>query len=408
MIRIPIILTFLTAVSMQAQEIPVSVQFGEPDNGVYDEDLLPAEFHKDRRATLRARLPGGGVAVVFSNPVRNRSNDIDYEYHRTPIFLHGGHNEPNAMVFVFKEPRMINGVQASELLVVQPRDPTREVWNGLRTGKEGALTTLGFEAAMTGEEFLDWEADWSESDKIYVQATTENLTSNKHQKASLSELLDHFRTSTTKATQANAVDLQDWMAQLREVKQIEELAMMRKAIDITCLAQNELMTKLRPEMTEYQTEAIVEYVFKSNGAEDEGFPSIQGSGPHSCVLHYLTNRRTLGHNDLLVSDIGAEYHGYTADVTRTLPANGKFSPEQKIIYNLVYDAQEAGIAEVRKGNAFHAAHRAATAVIVKGLIANGLIPMKVRFGSTLCTERAIIWGWMFTMQALTVLWYRAM
>ena len=374
MIRIPIILTFLTAVSMQAQEIPVSVQFGEPDNGVYDEDLLPAEFHKDRRATLRARLPGGGVAVVFSNPVRNRSNDIDYEYHQDPNFYYlSGHNEPNAMVFVFKEPRMINGVQASELLVVQPRDPTREVWNVLRTGKEGALTTLGFEAAMTGEEFLDWEADWSESDKIYVQATTENLTSNKHQKASLSELLDHFRTSTTKATQANAVDLQDWMAQLREVKQIEELAMMRKAIDITCLAQNELMTKLRPEMTEYQTEAIVEYVFKSNGAEDEGFPSIQGSGPHSCVLHYLTNRRTLGHNDLLVSDIGAEYHGYTADVTRTLPANGKFSPEQKIIYNLVYDAQEAGIAEVRKGNAFHAAHRAATAVIVKGLIANGLI-----------------------------------
>ena len=137
---------------MQAQEIPVSVQFGEPDNGVYDEDLLPAEFHKDRRATLRARLPGGGVAVVFSNPVRNRSNDIDYEYHQDPNFYYlSGHNEPNAMVFVFKEPRMINGVQASELLVVQPRDPTREVWNGLRTGKEGALTTLGFEAAMTGE-----------------------------------------------------------------------------------------------------------------------------------------------------------------------------------------------------------------------------------------------------------------
>ena len=135
----------------------------------------------------------------------------------------------------------------------------------------------------------------------------------------------------------------------------------------------ELMRKLEPDMTEYQTEAIIEYVFKMNGAEHEGFPSIQGSGPHSCVLHYLTNRRTLGHNDLLVSDIGAEYHGYTADVTRTLPANGKFSPEQKIIYNLVYDAQEAGIAEVRKGNAFHAAHRAATAVIVKGLIANGLI-----------------------------------
>ncbi|MFZ1333449.1 MAG: aminopeptidase P N-terminal domain-containing protein, partial [Flavobacteriales bacterium] len=304
MTRVPIILAFLTTVSIKAQEIPVSLQFGEPGNGVYDKDLLPAEFHKDRRATLRARLPEGGVAVVFSNPVRNRSNDIDYEYHQDPNFYYlSGHNEPNAVVFVFKEPRLINDKQANELLVVQPRDRTKEVWNGLRTGKEGALTTLGFEAAMTGEEFLDWEVEWSKSDKIYLQATTENLKGNKHQKASLSELLEHFHTSTTEATHANGVDLQDWMAQLREVKEAEEVALMRKAIDITCLAQNELMTKLRPEMTEYQTEAIVEYVFKSNGAEDEGFPSIQGSGPHSCVLHYLTNRRTLGHNDLLVSDI---------------------------------------------------------------------------------------------------------
>ena len=374
MIRIPFIVAILITLSLRAQEIPISVQFGEIGNGIHDEDLLPAPFHKDRREALRARLPEGGVAVVFSNPVRNRSNDIDYEYHQDPNFYYlSGHNEPNAVVFVFKEPRIINGVSTKELLVVQRRDPSMEVWTGLRTGKEGALSTLGFAAAMTGEEFLDWNAGWSDQDHIFVQKTTENLNNNGLQKADLSDLLDHFHASISPATHATDEDLQNWMAQLREVKQLEELVLMRKAIEITCMAQNELMTKLRPEMTEYQTEAIVEYVFKSNGAEDEGFPSIQGSGPHSCVLHYLTNRRTLGQNDLLVSDIGAEYHGYTADVTRTLPANGKFTPEQKIIYNLVYDAQEAGIAEVRKGNAFHAAHHAATAVIVKGLVANGLI-----------------------------------
>ena len=148
---------------------------------------------------------------------------------------------------------------------------------------------------------------------------------------------------------------------------------MRKAIDITCEAQNELMRKLEPEMTEYQTEAIVEFVFKMNGAEHEGFPSIQGGGPHSCVLHYVTNRRTLGSGDLLVSDIGAEYHGYTADVTRTLPANGRFTPDQRKIYDLVLAAQEAGIREVRAGNQFRAAHNAATTVISKGLKELGII-----------------------------------
>ena len=332
MTRIPFIVAILITVSLRAQEIPIPVQFGEIGNGIYDKDLLPAEFHKDRRETLRARLPDGGVAVVFSNPIRNRSNDIDHEYHQDPNFYYlSGHNEPNAVVFVFKEPRIINGVRANELLVVQPRDPAMEVWNGLRTGKEGALTRLGFAAAMTGEEFLVWEANWSDHDKIFVQEITENLRTDRNQQADLSDLLDHFHRSMLPATHTKDADLQDWMAQLREVKQPEELVLMRKAIDITCMAQNELMTKLRPEMTEYQTEAIVEYVFKSNGAEDEGFPSIQGGGPHSCVLHYLTNRRTLGQNDLLVSDIGAEYHGYTADVTRTLPANGKFTAEQKII-----------------------------------------------------------------------------
>ena len=126
-------------------------------------------------------------------------------------------------------------------------------------------------------------------------------------------------------------------------------------------------------MTEYQTEAIVEYVFKHHGAEYPGFPSIQGSGENSCILHYTSNRKPLYSNNLLVSDIGAEYHGYTADVTRTLPVDGKFSPEEKAIYNIVLEAQQAGIDACKKGNKFWDPHKAAQAVIAKRLLELGII-----------------------------------
>lgn len=214
---------------------------------------------------------------------------------------------------------------------------------------------------------------WKEKDKVYIRSTKENLARDPHDPADLADLMDRVNATLPPGTQQEQEILDRWMAGLREVKLPEELVLMRKAIDITCEAQNELMRKLEPEMTEYQTEAIVEFVFKMNGAEHEGFPSIQGGGPHSCVLHYVTNRRTLGSGDLLVSDIGAEYHGYTADVTRTLPANGRFTPDQRKIYDLVLAAQEAGIREVRAGNQFRAAHNAATTVISKGLKELGII-----------------------------------
>lgn len=126
-------------------------------------------------------------------------------------------------------------------------------------------------------------------------------------------------------------------------------------------------------MKEYQSQAIVEYVFKTNGAEYPGFPTIMGAGENTCVLHYTSNRKPLEKNDLLVSDIGAEYHGYTADVTRTLPVNGMFSEEQKIIYNIVLDAQKAGIAQCKKGNKFWDPHDAATKIIAAKLVELGII-----------------------------------
>ncbi len=154
---------------------------------------------------------------------------------------------------------------------------------------------------------------------------------------------------------------------LRTVKTEAELVLLRRAIDITAEAHREAMRALRPGMHEYEVEALVEYVFHRNGAEHPGFPSIIGSGENSVILHYETNRRRMQGGDVVVMDIGAEYHGYSADVTRTVPVNGRFTPEQRAIYEIVLRAQEAGIAAARAGAPFGEVHRAAARVVAEGL-----------------------------------------
>ena len=142
---------------------------------------------------------------------------------------------------------------------------------------------------------------------------------------------------------------------------------MRKAIHITCAGIQEAMKAIEPGMGEYDVEAIVEYFFKSKGAEDAGYPSIVGGGENSCILHYETNRKKLAGGDMIVCDVGAEYHGYSADITRSFPANGNFSEEQTTIYNIVLEAQLAGIAKCKPGEYFRSPHNAAMEVIQKRL-----------------------------------------
>jgi len=163
------------------------------------------------------------------------------------------------------------------------------------------------------------------------------------------------------------------LADLRTQKTDEEMALLRRAIDITAEAHRAVMEQVAPGWAEYQIEALVEYTFKRRGSEQPGFPSIVGSGENSTILHYESNRRTTRPGDVVVIDIGAEYHGYTADVTRTIPLSGRYSPEQRAIYQIVYDAQEAGIAAARSGNAFGAPHQAAARVLAQGLARVGLI-----------------------------------
>ncbi len=161
--------------------------------------------------------------------------------------------------------------------------------------------------------------------------------------------------------------------QLREIKTPEELVLLKKSVQVSCLAHNEAMRAITPASSEREIEGIHSFVHKKNGAEGEGYPAIVGAGGNGCILHYEENSAMKMDNQLLLMDVGCEYHGYSADVTRTIPANGKFSTEQKAIYQLVYDAQEAIFSLCKEGTPFDALNDKATEVLAAGMIKLGII-----------------------------------
>lgn len=338
----------------------------------YDTDLLSKEFHQNRREALRKLLPENTCAIFFANPERQRANDTKYLYHQDPDFYYlTGLTEPNAMLIIFKESRTFyDSITTNELIFIQPKNPSEESWTGKRMGIEGVKKQLGFTAVYFNYQFSEFKIDFGTFKTIYHKEFYDDVRDNKNDKGDLYSMIKIFKQSTKKHTED--FTLQGWMATLREIKQPEEIELMRKAIDITCTAQLEVMKALVPGMKEYQAQAVVEYMFKNEGSEYVGYNSIVGGGENSCILHYETNRKKLDGGDLLVIDAGAEYHGYTADITRTLPVDGKFSEQEKIIYNIVLEAQEAGIRACKAGAEFRASHKAAVLVIQKRLMEYGI------------------------------------
>lgn len=339
----------------------------------YDTDKLPKEFHKGRREALRQLLPEKSIAIFFTNPVRNRSNDNDFQFHQDPDFYYlTGFTEPEGIFIISKEDITCNGITGNEFLFVPPLNPEREVWNGRRAGDKGAKEFTGIRNTFSTEQ---WSANSIAfcNEKVLVKYPTAPYNS-KFDSLEVADLVSIMKKSTEQCNDSiNSSGTKSLMAQLREIKTDEEMVLMRKAINMSCEAHNEMMRATEPGMHEYEVQAAGEYVFKKNGSEYVGYPSICGGGENSCILHYNTNKRPLSSGDLILLDMGAEYHGYTADVTRTLPVNGKYSEEQKTIYDLVLRAQEAGFAACKPGNEFTAPHNAASEVIKKGLLDLGII-----------------------------------
>lgn len=342
-----------------------------------DADDLTKEFHKGRREALRKLLPDSSVAVFFANPVRNRSNDIDFDYHQDPDFYYlTGLREPNSMLILFKEEQDFDSIKTHEILFIQGKNLFEEKWTGMRLSVDDAKFLLGFKVILLSKDFADFKLDFLKYKKIFNPKMFDDVRDDSNNRGDLYSLIKHFKNKTEynkDHKNFRSFDLEQIMARLREVKTEEELTLIRKAVKITCDAHLELMKALEPGMTEYQAQAIVEYYFKNEGSEYPAYPSIAGGGENSCILHYTANRKLLDNKDILVVDAGAEYQSYAADITRTLPVDGKFSQEEKIIYNIVLDAQNAGIKACKKGADFRAPHNAAVAVIQKRLLEHGII-----------------------------------
>ncbi len=354
-------------------------------------DFLTKDFHKDRREQLRKSLPANSVAVFFTNPVRNRSNDVDYVYHQDPNFYYlTGYKEPHALLLIFKDKQLINGKMYNEVIFVQERNKRAEMWTGKRLGKKGVETTLGFELAFNGSEFKSSDIDFSKFDKIMFNPFFNDVR-NTSNKADLYDLIETFKEKvsfnikmgnssvsdkiyTEAKERLDTKTLTYLMADLREIKTPEELTLLKKAVNISAIGQIEMMKAMHPNMSETEAQGVHEFVYKKYGAEYEGYPSIVGAGNNGCILHYIENNKTvIGKDNLVLMDLGAEYHGYTADVTRTIPANGKFSTAQKQIYDLVYKAQEAGIATAVVGNSFWSPSIITKKIIDEGLVKLGII-----------------------------------
>ena len=171
----------------------------------------------------------------------------------------------------------------------------------------------------------------------------------------------------------NTYSLPQLMTTLREIKTSEEIELLRKAIRISCIAQNEVMRSIHPRMSEREVQGIHEFIYKKYGVAHTGYPSIVGSGHRGCVLHYIENSAPLRSDRLILMDLGAEYHGYTADVTRTIPINGQFNKEQRLLYEIVLKAQEKTLAICRPGTSFSQINQTALAAVAEGLEQLGLI-----------------------------------
>jgi len=343
----------------------------------YDEDYLSAEFHRSRRTAVMEQLPSNSLVVLFGAPVRNRNGDMDYEYRQASDFLYlTGSEEPGSALILAPDGLEVDGERVREILFVPPRDPSREVWDGRRFGAERAMRRLGVQLALDATRFSDVLVPLLRTGQhsVYHLAFPDGVPERSVLHDQLSALIDNVDPAALAAGGAGDTGpLRGLLDDLRAIKSDEEMTVLRRAIDITAEAHREVMQQVKAGWAEYEIEALIEYTFKRNGSEQPGFNSIVGSGENSTILHYMSNRRVTEAGDVVVIDIGAEVHGYSADVTRTIPVSGTYSPEQRVIYELVYRAQEAGIQATRAGNPFFASNSEVSRVLAEGLAELGLI-----------------------------------
>lgn len=337
-----------------------------------------AELAK-RRADVTKRMGENSLMILFSAEPKNYAGDVDFYYRQeNNLYYLTNLRQNNATLVLIKD-----GGNAREILFLPKRNPAAETWNGKMYSREQAANLSGVKTIVDSSEldnFLQSLKDKKpfsvKNESVSVSTFPENLyllfPDGEKDGDGMAEFRkeNEFSKSISGYKIANA---QDIFGELRLVKSPMEIKLVQHAIDITTEAQERAMATIGQANWEYEVQAEVEYTFRRRNADYWGYPSIVGCGPNATTLHYIESQGEVKKGDLMLMDVGAEYDHYTADVTRTYPANGKFSKSQAEIYQIVYDAQEAAAKTIRPGARFNQPSSAAAEVLKQGLAKLGLI-----------------------------------
>ena len=312
-----------------------------------------------RRTRLLKSL-SSGVAMIPTAPERHRNGDASYPYRFDSHFYYlTGFSEPEAIL-------VLDATAGRSILFCREKNPEREIWDGFRYGPDLAREHFGFvEAYPLSQLETMMPTLLAGQSALHYAFGCDSLFDQK-----IFGWLQQVRQQVRVGLKAPDViqDIRHTLSENRLIKDASEIALMREAGRISGVAHERAMRMTRPEMYEYQIEAEILRTFASNGARYPAYESIVAGGANACVLHYVSNRDRLKDGDLLLIDAGCEFEGYAGDITRTFPVNGRFTPAQRAVYDIVLEAELAGIAAVQPGAAWNAPADAALRVLVQGLV----------------------------------------
>jgi Xaa-Pro aminopeptidase len=315
------------------------------------------------------RMGQDSVAIIPGSREATRSNDTQYRYRQDSDFYYlTGFEEPEAIAVIAPSQQE----QKQYTLFVRPRDPEREIWDGRRAGVEGALKEHGADAAFPIAEFTEKLSELINGAKhLYYRI------GNGHPDLddTIVKQIGRMRTMGRKGITPpqSIIDTGVILHEMRLFKSEQEIALMQRAADISAEAHAEAMKAARPGVKEYEIEALIEYIFRKQGASAPAYTSIVGGGANATVLHYVNNDATLHEGELLLIDAGCEYKGYASDITRTFPINGRFTDAQRDIYKLVLQAQESCIEMTRPGVRIDELHQRSVEILTEGMVRLGLL-----------------------------------
>jgi len=321
--------------------------------------------HRQQRRTRLMKAMGEGVAVIPTAPEAARNADSHYPYRFDSYFHYlTGFAEPEAVLVI------IAGHQPRSILFCRDKDIEREIWDGFRYGPEVAGEMFGFDEAHTIERLDDLMPDLlADQPRLHFA-----FGADARWDARVTQWLDAVRGRARSGVSAPAAihDVRVLLNEMRLLKSADELAAMRRAATISAGAHQRAMQAARAGMMEYEIEAELLHEFRRHGSQSPAYPAIVAGGANACVLHYVANDALLRDGDLLLIDAGCEVDGYASDITRTFPVNGRFSPAQKDLYQLVLAAQAAALDKIKPGSPWIAPHDAAVAVLARGFIDFGM------------------------------------